>query len=211
MDNINKSSGDADDGYQDYSCENNAVLETGGTYNLYVRTGDQNPQDTKAWIDFNNDGIFDNNTELIFSEFNDYNPSANFTIPTSGIVLDTYLRMRVSSDELGGTLDGCANHLRGQTEDYGVFIEDNLKINELSNLNFTIFPNPTEGIFSVKSDELIQEIKIYSIVGQVIYTSNDILTKTVNNLNLSDFTSGQYFVEITDQNGNRAIEKVILK
>jgi PKD repeat protein len=211
MDNINKSSIDAQNGYQDYSCENNAILETAGTYNLYVRTGDQNAQDTKAWIDYNNDGIFDNTTELIFSKLNAYNPSANFTIPTTGIVLNTYLRMRVSSDELGATLDGCSNHLRGQTEDYGVYIENNLKINEHSLFNVSVYPNPTEGLFSVKSDELIKDIKVYSIIGQTIFSSNNLNAYVVNNLDLSNFTSGQYFIEITDQNGNRAIEKVILK
>lgn len=211
MDNINKSSGDAANGYQDYSCENNTILETGGTYNLYVRTGDQNAQDTKAWIDFNNDGIFDNSTELIFTELNAYNPSAFFTIPTTGIVLDTYLRMRVSSDELGATLDGCGNHLRGQTEDYGVFIEDNLTVNELSSFRVTIFPNPTDGNISIKSDELISEVRIYNIVGQTIYASNSLNSKIINNINLSEFTTGQYFIELIDQNGNRTTEKVILK
>lgn len=211
IDNINKSSGDAENGYQDYSCENNAILETAGVYNLYVRTGDQNLQDTKAWIDFNNDGIFDNNTELVFTKLSAYNPSGNIIIPTTGIVLDTYLRMRVSSDELGATLDGCANHLRGQTEDYGILIENNLKINELNNFQVSVYPNPTDGMISVKSNELISEIKIYNLVGQTIYTVATVNAKTINNIDLSDYTSGQYFIQLIDQNGNRTTEKVILK
>lgn len=210
MDNINKSSGDAEDGYQDYSCENNTILETAGSYNLYVRTGDQNAQDTKAWIDFNNDGIFDN-SELIFTELNAYNPSAFFTVPSTGVVLNTYLRMRVSSDELGATLDGCANHLRGQTEDYAVLIEDNLTINENTNLVVSLYPNPTEGIISLKANEVIAEIKVYNIVGQTIYSNNLINSKIVNGIDLSSFNTGQYFIELTDQKGNRTTEKVILK
>ncbi len=211
MESINNSSGNANEGYQDFSCEHNSIIELGGTYNLYVRTGDQNPQDTKAWIDYNNDGIFDNNTELIFSEFNDYNPSANFTIPTTGVVIDTYLRMRISSDELGGTLDGCANHLRGQTEDYGVLIENNLAVSELNSFKFTIYPNPSNGLISVRSSEQISEIRVYNLVGQTIFTMNGVNSNTIENVDISNFSNGQYFIEVVTSEGQRSTEKVIIK
>ena len=36
------------DGYQDYTCEYGASLALGQTYTLTVRTGPDNPQDTKS-------------------------------------------------------------------------------------------------------------------------------------------------------------------
>ena len=83
-----------------------------------MRTGPDNPQDTKVWVDWNNDGSFDAVSELVMDKPNTYNPSTNLTIPTSGIVTSTNLRMRVSSDEVGSTLTPCSDVTRGQVEDY---------------------------------------------------------------------------------------------
>ena len=59
---INNSSANAIEGYQDFSCQKQTDLTPGNSYLLDVRTGQDNPQDTKAWIDYNNDGVFDNTT-----------------------------------------------------------------------------------------------------------------------------------------------------
>jgi PKD repeat protein len=208
---INNSSDDAEDSYQDYSCEHNTILETGGSYLLFVRTGDQNPQDTKAWIDFNNDGVFDNASELVFSKLNAYNPNGNITIPSTGVTLNTYLRMRISSDELGATLDGCSNHLRGQTEDYGVFIEDNLSVGDKMNDTFNVYPNPNNGLFNITSTQEISEIVVYNIVGERIYARANFSSRSIENIDLTSFSSGQYFIQVTDQSGNKSTEKIIIK
>ena len=210
METINKSSNDAVAGYKDYSCENNTILELGGSYSLYVRTGDQNPQDTKAWIDFNNDGAFDNATELVFTQLNAYNPIATITIPTTGVVTDTYLRMRISSDELGGTLNGCANHLRGQTEDYGVLIEDNLGVNYHTN-SFLVFPNPSNGKFNINSTVQISEIQVFNLVGEVVFYQANFGSSNIENIDLTGFATGQYFIQITDDSGIKSTEKIIIK
>ena len=67
--NINHPTLDGIEGYQDYSCEQQAFVEASGNYTLKVYTGPNNPQDTKAWVDFNNDGIFDNNEMCVQSGF----------------------------------------------------------------------------------------------------------------------------------------------
>ena len=106
---------DGYDGYQDYSCQHQTYVNIGDSYQLSITTGPDNPQDTKVWIDLNNDGIFDNNTELFLEEFNSYNPSINITIPNN-ITIMTPLRMRIASDEVGNNFDACTNMVRGQVE-----------------------------------------------------------------------------------------------
>lgn len=121
---ISFSSADGVDGYQNYSCANNTTVTEGGFYSLTVRTGVNNPQDTRVWIDYDNDGVFNNTNELIMDAPSTYDPTINFTIP-SGTVHNTALRMRVSSDVVGTVQSACDANDFGQTEDYGVTILPN--------------------------------------------------------------------------------------
>ncbi len=114
---------DASEGYQDFSCEHQTFVNIGDSYPITIMTGPDNPQDTKVWIDLNNDGVFDNSTELFLEELNSYNPTGSITIP-SNIILSTPLRMRISSDEVGNNLGPCNDHFRGQTEDYAIIVND---------------------------------------------------------------------------------------
>lgn len=130
---------DAVEGYQDFSCTKQTTISEGNIYPLTITTGVSNAQDTRVWIDFNNDGVFNNTNELIMNAPNSYNPTINYLVPT-GAVLNTPLRMRVSSDVVGTAQSGCTNNDFGQTEDYGVTII----LNTLPPVsNFTATPTST--------------------------------------------------------------------
>lgn len=121
---ISNSTMDGVEGYKDFSCTAATTVTEGNNYTLTVRTGLNNAQDTRAWIDFNNDGIFNNTNELVMDEANSFNPTVNVLIP-SGAVLNTALRMRISSDVVGVAQSSCDANDFGQTEDYGVTIYPN--------------------------------------------------------------------------------------
>ncbi len=114
-------SADASEGYKDFSCTHQTSISEGNIYPLTITTGISNAQDTRVWIDFNNDGVFNNTNELVMDAPNSFNPTINYLVPT-GAVLNTPLRMRVSSDVVGTAQNGCTNNDFGQTEDYGVVI-----------------------------------------------------------------------------------------
>ncbi len=115
---------DAVEGYQDFSCSKQTTVTEGNNYPINITTGTSNAQDTRVWIDFNNDGIFNATNELVFDAPNAFNPSGNILIP-AGAVLNTPLRMRISSDIVGTAQNGCTNNDFGQTEDYGIIIQPN--------------------------------------------------------------------------------------
>jgi len=206
---INNATTDAQDGYQDYSCDNFTTLDMGSAYNIEIRTGTDNPQDTKVWIDYNNDGSFDPITELVFTALNTVNPSGNINIPLSGVIADTYLRMRVSSDEIGSTLDACANHLRGQTEDYGISLHDPTGIESFEVHKFNLYPNPTKGSFTIDNSVQITQVYVLNLMGQVV------ISQEVNNQNKIEITEtnhlqkGTYLVRIVDENQNITTQKLI--
>ncbi|MDF1672157.1 MAG: PKD domain-containing protein [Vicingaceae bacterium] len=121
---ISNPSLDGVEGYQDYSCTYSTTVTEGTIHSITIKTGINNAQDTRVWIDFNNDGSFNNTNELVMDAPNSYNPSVNYLIP-SGAVLNTALRMRVSSDVVGPAQNACDANDFGQTEDYGLIIEPN--------------------------------------------------------------------------------------
>lgn len=206
--NINYSSANAEDGYQDYSCVSNTIVQSGTAYLMEVRTGTQNPQDTRVWIDFNNDGTFDNSTEKVFEKLNTFNPIANISIPSNGFVADTYLRMRVSSDEVGATLSPCSNNFRGQTEDYGILIEDPDGIEEISH-NVILYPNPNQGTFFISSSANIRNYTIYSTVGSIIEQKQNINQSNLE-IHPSDINAGQYLISFELEDQSKIIKKFIV-
>lgn len=127
---FNSSTARGDGGYRNTtnSCLNLIPLFSGNTYNFSATVWAANNEHLRAWIDYNNDGVFDNATETI--HFNPSIPahptdyvttSGTFTIPTSGVTLNTVLRLRVM-DEIGNIPGACHNPAYGQAEDYAVYI-----------------------------------------------------------------------------------------
>lgn len=113
------------EGYSDYSCLTNTELKEGTYYSLSVTVGNELQENVTAWIDFNNDGVFDNTTEQVLSVMNvTGNFSRNILIP-SGAVLNTEIRMRVMSD-VNVLLTACQEPSVGQVEDYSVQIIENI-------------------------------------------------------------------------------------
>ena len=118
--NINNPSLDGIDGYVDYSCELQAFVEAGTNYALRIFTGPTNSQDTRAWIDYNNDGVFSNN-EKVMEKINQFDPVSIIQIP-SNIAVNTPFRLRISSDEVGNNNGPTDNVNRGQIEDYAIIV-----------------------------------------------------------------------------------------
>ena len=134
--NINNLSVDGEEGYMDFSCDYQAYVEAGENYILKVTTGSQNPHDTKAWIDYNNNGEFEDD-ELVMEQSNTYDPEENIQIPDN-IIYDTSFRLRISSDLVGSNNGPCDDVTSGQVEDYGIFASlcpspENISIGEVTN------------------------------------------------------------------------------
>jgi PKD repeat protein len=208
LNTINNSSVNAIEGYQDFSCQKQTDVTPGNSYLLDVRTGPDNPQDTKAWIDYNNDGVFDNATELVMEVLNAYNPQLNITIPTSGITNNTWLRMRISSDEVGSAISGCSNCTRGQVEDYAVRAIV-LGIEETTD-PFEIYPNPANENFHITSSKQnIKNITLYNLIGKKIIVQSNISSNNLS-VDVSKLPRGTYLVSIESESGIQITRKIII-
>ncbi|MBK0403051.1 PKD domain-containing protein [Adhaeribacter sp. BT258] len=119
--------GGAPAGYQDYSCTQKATILEGVSTTISVTTNPNLNENVKVWLDMNNNGIFDNTTELIFSSVNAKVHIGSFTIPVSASVIkNTLLRLRVSADNFSSLLPTpCSTPQYSQVEDYGITVLPN--------------------------------------------------------------------------------------
>lgn len=116
----------------------------------------------------------------------------------------------VSGSELTGDVDGSGvidgAEVLGDVNGNGVLeaseINTGLSDNVQPDVDFSIYPNPTNGGFSVASNVEISNLKIYTILGEVVYQNNP---KTKNFRYEGALSSGVYFVKIDDAISKRLV------
>ncbi|GAB3577927.1 GEVED domain-containing protein [Hymenobacter daeguensis] len=124
-------------GYHDYSCSVAAVpLVVGQSYPISIRTTAVATQNVRVWIDYNNDGAFTGNNELVYEDINPAgstpaNPHIGTVTPPAAAAtaapLGTRLRMRVATDYINSALPtSCSTPVYSQDEDYSVTLSANV-------------------------------------------------------------------------------------
>ena len=115
-------------------------LVRGATYSFSASVWASNQEQIRVWIDYNNNGVFDNATEQIYintsipSHPTDYvTVGGNFTVPVTATT-NTVLRLRIIEDLIPGypsavlIASGCHMPFYGQAEDYALFLSSSLPI-----------------------------------------------------------------------------------
>ncbi len=109
--------------YQNYTCSKWTSLELNKSYDITIQTGTSNNEGARVYIDYNDNGIFDAGESVAsFPSNKDGTRTLSFTTPSSGVMLDKGIRLRVLSKFGGIPGTGCDISSYGQAEDYTVFI-----------------------------------------------------------------------------------------
>ena len=77
-----------------------------------------------------------------------------------------------------------------------------LGIEDHTENNFTLYPNPTKGKLQFQTNQEISLIEVYNLVGQKVF-------ETKTEIDLTNLRSGIYFVKAKDSNGFSETHKVI--
>ncbi len=202
-----------DNGYLDKTsdCAVTAFLNPDSSYKVKIRpAGGDNITNSKMWIDYNNNGDF-NNDELVFQGNYDgiIYDSTTFMIP-SNVVQNQFLRLRISLDieEINGP---CDEPRYGQVEDYSIYFyipDETSSINEMGDntSHLEIYPNPTSSILRVKLNHIETEetkILITDIQGRLINQFMlDKANKTETVIDVSQFQKGIYHLSIQNSEGS---------
>gem|GEM_PF-1268054 len=71
----------------------------------------------------------------------------------------------------------------------------------------SIAPNPTNGIVTIKINQLHAQLSIVDILGKEVYRNN--LTQQSTSIDLSAIAQGVYFVKVTSLNGDTMVKKLV--
>lgn len=87
-----------------------------------------------------------------------------------------------------------------------------IKTSEIETINWSVFPNPSNGKFDVKMDgnsNEIVNIKVFSLIGEMVYeteTTNDNVAKSID---LEKVSNGVYFIKV-NSNNKEFTKKIII-
>lgn len=67
-----------------------------------------------------------------------------------------------------------------------------------SNDQFSVFPNPSAGKFRIRNEAGISQVKVYNMLGKQVFVKTIPDSQKLNDIDLSEFKKGVYFMEIYD-------------
>lgn len=180
-------------------------LTIGKTHSLYISGwGGGQTSSTKAWIDFNNNGVFETG-EMVFNT-NGQNDGwisdlQEFTIPATAVT-GTNLRMRIYTDFFND-MSPCSNPNYGEIEDYTVWIMGTLGTGDFLQNQISIYPNPVKDILTFS--EVIDNLKIADMTGKVVIQ----ISNSIESVDVSQLANGMYIISATTNKGYDVNYKVI--
>ena len=130
----------------------------------------------------------------------DSNPDVGIETADSVLFKFTFVSDGINTNKEGWVIDDITY---GTIEVEGI---SNIKENN----NFYIYPNPVSDEFTIKITEtgiISNELKIYNILGEMVYQTLIQNSKTL--INISDLSSGMYFVKLISD--KQIITKKIIK
>lgn len=117
---------------------------------------------------------------------NNINPLPLNTVLVDG---ETYYAVNI--------VDGCLS------DPFAVTVSVTLGVNEFSNSNFSIYPNPTDGLITLEHTGIISDITVSNLMGQDILNLSPQASKV--EVDLSSFAKGVYLVTVS---ANRYIKTI---
>jgi hypothetical protein len=116
-----QASADGVAGYEDFTCRRRFQGQQGQRYPLQITTGGANRYDVRVYIDYDNNGIFDERTEVVFEALSTQNPTGFVTL-AGPVAAAGPVRLRVTAAATGLPLTACTSPVLGQVEDYSLLL-----------------------------------------------------------------------------------------
>ncbi len=88
---------------------------------------------------------------------------------------------------------------------------DDMSISEFESV-INLYPNPSQsGLLNIESTSPIQEINIYNLIGQSVFSKNFQGVILKESINIDPSINGVYFISVKLENNTRSLKKLILK
>jgi len=162
----------------------------------------------RVWIDYNQDGDFNDSGEQVYSRSRTTaSPiSGTFTVPTSALSGAT--RMRVSM-KYNANPTSCETFSYGEVEDYTVIISNSVNQGitgdtSFNSSNMSIYPNPAKHTLNISLvDATGKDYVIYNVMGQIVGKGS-----FTESLDVTSLQSGVYMLEVNTDN-NKIMKRFV--
>lgn len=162
-----------------------------GTYDFILFAANRNRDDSIMDIEIN--GVLYNSV-LITRSF-DWNVFLETTIPNINLVLgENVIRLTQKRS------------LSSEPDKIELYLKTTLGVGDLEQNKLTIYPNPSTGIFHIKTNIPNPNYSIKTMLGQIL--EKGVLRNNI--LNLSNYATGIYFLELSSEEG-RLVKKIVLE
>lgn len=193
-------------GYEDFSNLIGSVIP-GQIYNFTAssNTGSSDSDQVIVWIDFNQDGDFDDVGERVLTTNYKTSPwNGVISIPNSIATGRTKMRVRLYAAVSNPNTTPCGDSYYGQVEDYSLNV-GTLAVSDINKTSIKYYPNPVKDFLTVSSNKKVNHISVYSVDGKLLKEIS-----ASNTINLSILPSGIYFVK-SNVEGKTETTKIIKK
>lgn len=220
LNTIDNSSGKTD--YSDFTNINTTLIPS-NSYDLKLMSNfswQSFEEHWKVWIDYNQNGIFEEPSEIAFSEIQSPPPNGtgtssttgNIIIPSNALIGTTVMRI---SMKRGAEPDPCETFGYGEVEDYTIMIEPDL--GEESRLilsdktNIRLYPNPAFAELNINfGDTEISSFEIFNINAQRITIQQGVEGKKGYRLDVSHLPIGMYLTKFRLTNGQSIAKRFVI-
>ena len=95
------------------------------------------------------------------------------------------------------------------TGDFCIQVQQTIvNVEENSDLQFVVYPNPTKDNFTIQSNEFFDGVRVHNMVGDLVYAQSGLNTKLYRVDNV--FAPGVYTIEISTANGT-SVSRVVVE
>lgn len=212
LNNLLSTSGD-DNGYGDYTNRSTDLYRGHGfSIDLDMNTAPSPSPNWrwKVWIDYNQDGTFDNTTELVYNSGAittvTLSANGNIQIPTAIPVGST--RMRVGMKWGSSDFTACTNFSYGEVEDYCVNIMDDPSALTIAPAAPQLFayPNPSNDLLNISygtGEDVFYTI--YDLTGRSLKTG--LIKNGFEQVDISLLNAGMYILKLDANKGQVKVVK----
>ena len=191
-------------GYEDFTSTVGDITQ-GQTYNFSATfTGTSYAADqVLVWIDFNQDGDFEDAGELVLTTAKKVSPwTGSILIPATAAIGKTRMRVRLHDSSLGANALPCGTSTYGQVEDYSVNVGV-LAVADVKKNNVSVYPNPASDVINISNVSSKTKFEIFNVGGQLVNQGT-----TDGKVNVSKLTKGVYILTV-ESNGEKSQTKFI--
>lgn len=178
---------------------------------------------TSVFVDWNNDGDFDDAGEAYYNTFatrlyvggvttNPVVLTGNVTIPAGTSLGKKFMRIKYNFQSPAATTlntplaTGCAGMINGQVEDYTIDYKSSLAVSDVTKAGISVYPNPFTDVLKISDVKGVKSVSVNDISGRQVAT-----LAVSAELNLSNLKAGLYIVNLQMADGSVKSFKAIKK